>query len=507
MGKVKNIFKVVIVVLSAVLMVGVVSVLFKPKETVPTECTHENVKVLEGYAQTCEKNGLTEGKQCEDCEAILVSQEVIPASGHSSGYESKEAVEPTCYSLGSTAEISCETCKEVLIESKSLGFSAHREESIVDVLETASTCTVPGHEAGRYCVDCKTYVTGGEEKALAEHNYTEWVPETDPTCTEQGLEKRVCLNCPAVDTQAVPANGHALTEVAAVDATCTKSGNTAGVQCKNCEWTTVEITDPLGHTYPDGWTVVKESTCTDYGEMERVCMRCDNVDAEWVLALGHNFVNGVCTRCDVAMVLDCLNITYFKNSNDSTGTSLPMAIANATDTTGNMKLFARISVRNESYIKINQDTQSYGVIIATAEQIAAINGDENTDWAKELKLDESNATFLSGSYWGSGIGNGTDGMEFVFFQCGSNKLFEVTIENLHTKYVAIPVLCTYTDGEYKYQYPVDVSKRYEGVAYTPYEVLIAEIENIKNVYDYTDEMILEDYPALIRWKQEAEANN
>ena len=44
-------------------------------------CTHQHTEVIPGKEPTETESGLTEGKKCTDCGAILVEQEVIPATG------------------------------------------------------------------------------------------------------------------------------------------------------------------------------------------------------------------------------------------------------------------------------------------------------------------------------------------------------------------------------------------------------------------------------------------
>lgn len=48
-------------------------------------CTKQTEELLPGKNETCTQDGLTEGKKCSFCDAILQAQEVIPASGHHYG--------------------------------------------------------------------------------------------------------------------------------------------------------------------------------------------------------------------------------------------------------------------------------------------------------------------------------------------------------------------------------------------------------------------------------------
>lgn len=50
------------------------------------------------------------------------------------------------------------------------------------------------------------------------------------------------------------------------------------------------------HSYGN-WTVVTAATCTKEGIQERICIKCNNKEISSIPALGHNFVNGICTDC------------------------------------------------------------------------------------------------------------------------------------------------------------------------------------------------------------------
>ena len=46
------------------------------------------------------------------------------------------------------------------------------------------------------------------------------------------------------------------------------------------------------------WTILTAATCETNGVQTRKCSKCDDVETDKVAALGHNYVNSVCTNCN-----------------------------------------------------------------------------------------------------------------------------------------------------------------------------------------------------------------
>ena len=104
------------------------------------------------------------------------------------------------------------------------------------------------------------------------HSYKDVV--TAPTCTEKGYTTHTCACGDSyVDTYTDPL-GHDLKDDAAVAATCTTAGTTAGKHCTRCDYKEgMETIAALGHAWDEG-TVTKEATETTQGSMTYTCTRC-----------------------------------------------------------------------------------------------------------------------------------------------------------------------------------------------------------------------------------------
>ena len=127
------------------------------------------------------------------------------------------------------------------------------------------------------------------------HSYKDVV--TAPTCTEKGYTTHTCACGDSyVDTYTDPL-GHDLKDDAAVAATCTTAGTTAGKHCTRCDYKEgMETIAALGHDLKDDAAVA--ATCTTAGTTAgKHCTRCDYKEGmETIAALGHAWDEGEMTK-------------------------------------------------------------------------------------------------------------------------------------------------------------------------------------------------------------------
>ena len=95
----------------------------------------------------------------------------------------------------------------------------------------AATCTKDG-VSRRICSICGAV----EEKSVPAtgHKFGEWTVTKAATCTESGISTRKCSVCGTEETMIVPSLGHSMTATAGKAATCTEAGNSAYWTCSRC---------------------------------------------------------------------------------------------------------------------------------------------------------------------------------------------------------------------------------------------------------------------------------
>lgn len=174
----------------------------------------------------------------------------------------------------------------------------------------AATCTKDG-VSRRICSICGAV----EEKSVPApgHNFGAWTVTKAATCTESGISTRKCSVCGTEETMIVPSLGHSMTATAGKAATCTEPGNSAYWSCSRCG---KFFSDAAGKTEiaKDSWVIAAlghdeatraavAATCYASGhEADTYCKRCGIVitAGATIPATGkHTYVNGVCTVCGV----------------------------------------------------------------------------------------------------------------------------------------------------------------------------------------------------------------
>ena len=98
---------------------------------------------------SCTMTGLTEGQRCPYCDAVIVEQQVIPATGHSLVVD--DAVPAGCTQPGHTVGIYCSVCSQVLLAPQEIPPTGHNE--VIDE-SRQPTCTENGVTEGSHCSNC-----------------------------------------------------------------------------------------------------------------------------------------------------------------------------------------------------------------------------------------------------------------------------------------------------------------------------------------------------------------
>ncbi len=316
-------------------------------ESIPAK-THTEV-VDEAVAPTCSKEGLTEGKHCSTCNAVLIPQKKVDKLAHTPS-EWIVDIEATCSAAGDRHQ-ECTVCKLVLIAEVILP-KAHTE--VIDKAITP-TCTATGSTEGKHCSVCNTVLTKQEKLEKLAHTPSDWLVDTEATCaavgsrhkkctickevleteeiaqlahsekwivdiestcTTAGIRHKECLVCKDIlAIEGLPAKEHTEVTDVAVAPTCTATGLTEGKHCSTCNIILIaqETIAMLPHT-PSEWIIDTEATCTAVGNKHIECTVCKEVlesqeiemlphtPSEWIIdteatctAVGNKHIE--CTVC------------------------------------------------------------------------------------------------------------------------------------------------------------------------------------------------------------------
>ncbi|MBR5569861.1 MAG: hypothetical protein IKW10_03110 [Oscillospiraceae bacterium] len=183
-----------------------------------------------------------------------------------------------------------------------------------DRSEIAATCIEAGHAAGSYCLDCDSYISGGELIDAMGHSWGD--PTTKPaSCTENGKNIYHCTVCNKVKTETIKAAHTWDNGTVTVEATCTEAGEKT-TTCTVCGKTETEIIEAIGHTEI---TATIDATCANAGSTIVSCSVCKAVisNTEIPATGNHVYNNGTCTGC--GKTEESLAGTYYIAAKRSSG--------------------------------------------------------------------------------------------------------------------------------------------------------------------------------------------
>ena len=129
-----------------------------------------------------------------------------------------DAVAPTCTATGLTEGKHCSICNAVIVPQQAVSMIPHTYDDKYD-----EECNVCGYKRDAECAHLETEIIKGE----------------DATCTETGLTDGVkCKKCGEILTAqtTIPAKGHTEVIDKAVASTCTETGLTEGKRCSVCNF-------------------------------------------------------------------------------------------------------------------------------------------------------------------------------------------------------------------------------------------------------------------------------
>ncbi len=286
---------------------------------------------------TCTKDGKQSG-YCTACKQTVV--ETIPATGHqvtnAASWVTK--TEATCTKEG-LRQATCSKCGGTATEV--IPAKGHTE--VVYKPAQAPTCKAVGYTESKHCSVCKTVTVPATEVAKIDHTYGEWTVTKTATCAAAGVEKTTCTVCNEEQLRTIDRLPHTEKAIAAVDATCTTDGSTAGIDCTVCgaKVKEVEVIKAYGHDYVKDETVSKDATCAADGLYKGTCSRCKDVKEEVLKALGHTeeTIKGTEPDCTLEGVSDgkkctvCGEITLEQTTVPALGHDLVVDTAKSTAAT------------------------------------------------------------------------------------------------------------------------------------------------------------------------------
>ena len=253
---------------------------------------------------TCTAQGYTTYTCTLDGEKLVDNYTAIDPNNHT-GLVTDNAVPATCTATGLTEGSHCTACGKTVVAQQTVPIDSSNHTKVVTDNAVDPTCTDPGLTEGSHCDDCKAVITAQQEVPALKHDW-KVTSSTNATCVTAGKVTSECQRCHETKTETGvldPTNHEGpIVDDAAVPATCTSTGLTAGTHCTACGKAVVAQTetpiDSSNHTNIVTDAAV-DPTCTDPGLTEGShCADCGTtiVAQQTLNALDHAWDEGVITQ-------------------------------------------------------------------------------------------------------------------------------------------------------------------------------------------------------------------
>ena len=281
-------------------------------------------------APTCTEAGYTT-YTCSTC-GYSYTDDAVASIDHTldEGVVTKEATELEEGIITYT----CTVCGITKLDSIPMKDHTH----IYHITQTfEATCKEGGYTL--YTCACGATYTGDETKPIG-HKWDGGKVTTEPTEDAEGVRTFTCGNCGETRTEPIPpkAHEHSYTVTEEKEVTCTEDGYTTytcacgdsykenvvtapghdwdegeilsepkptgepgsiRLTCLVCGETEIREIPVFGCPHPSFTAVITAPTCTEAGYTTYICTRCgiDEYTDNEVAPLGHEFKDGLCTRC------------------------------------------------------------------------------------------------------------------------------------------------------------------------------------------------------------------
>ena len=153
--------------------------------------------------------------------------------------------------------------------------------------------------------DSKTYTTMSLNITVTTNSFSDYTVINEPTCLSTGNAVRTCGDL--TETRILPALAHVEGNTVTIPSTCTVRGMSI-VPCNLCdEVVSYRLLELEKHDFVEN--IAMNPTCTQDGQLLRVCAECGYQETEIIKAGGHPFVytiientvSGLCSVCGEMM--------------------------------------------------------------------------------------------------------------------------------------------------------------------------------------------------------------